>query len=262
METFRELNAVYTIALRDITKFLRDIPRLVISLIFPLVFIGILGTSMSANLSKGAGYNLLLFTFVGVMAQTLFQSTASGIMSLIEDRQNDFAQELFVTPVSRVSILIGKIFGESLVSYLQVLGIIIIGLILGIPMTLSQILLTLLAGIIIALFGGSFGVMILGNFLEQKTANQFFPFIMFPQIFLSGVFSPIKELPWYLSIASRVSPMTYAIDFIRNIYYFNNPDKNLVVLFSLKTDLLIITCLTLAFLTIGTIVFINKQRKI
>ena len=262
MEIFKELNAIYTVAIRDITKYLRDGSRLVISLIFPLIFIGVLGTSLSANLSESAGYNLLLFTFVGVMAQTLFQSTAMGIMSLIEDRQNDFAQELFVTPVSRVSILIGKIFGESLVSYLQVLGIILIGFIIGIPMSFTQIITTLIAGLVIALFGGSFGVMVLGNFLDQKTASQFFPFIMFPQMFLSGIFNPIKNLPWYLSIASKISPMTYAIDLIRNVFYFNSPVKDQVVLFTLEFDLFIILLLTLIFLSVGTIIFIKKQRNL
>src|SRR3989344_6578730 len=112
----RELNAIVAIAARDITKLLRDRMRLVFSLLFPLIFIGILGASLQANLGTNLGYNLLTFTFIGVIAQTLFQSTASGLISLVTDRDSDFAQELFVAPISRYTILTGKILGESLVS--------------------------------------------------------------------------------------------------------------------------------------------------
>ena len=39
----KQLNAVSTIALRDLTKLLRDKPRMIASLIFPIIFIGVLG---------------------------------------------------------------------------------------------------------------------------------------------------------------------------------------------------------------------------
>ncbi len=37
--------------------------------------------------------------FTGVLAASLFQSAAAGMISIAEDRENDFARELFVTPV-------------------------------------------------------------------------------------------------------------------------------------------------------------------
>ena len=37
-------------------------------------------------------------------------------MSLIEDRENDFTQELFIAPISRYAIVFGKILGEALVA--------------------------------------------------------------------------------------------------------------------------------------------------
>ncbi len=78
----RELNAFAIIAHRDLLKLLRDRTRLVTSLIFPMIFIGILGGTFQANLGSELGYNFLTFTFTGVLAQTLFQSTAIGIVSL------------------------------------------------------------------------------------------------------------------------------------------------------------------------------------
>lgn len=84
------LNALLVIAIRDLTKLLRDKGRIMASLIFPLVFVGVLGNSLNSNLSSDVGYSFLTFVYIGVIGQNLFQSTASGIISLIEDRENDF----------------------------------------------------------------------------------------------------------------------------------------------------------------------------
>src|SRR2546430_1411948 len=100
-----ELNAITAIAYRDFMKFVRDPSRIVATFVFPLLFIFVLGTSMQASFGRGIGYNLLAVTFTGVFAQTLFQSTATGVISLVEDRANDFSQEIFVSPISRYSII-------------------------------------------------------------------------------------------------------------------------------------------------------------
>lgn len=257
----KQLNAVCTIAFRDFTKFRRDRGRIVATFIFPFVFIGILGGSLQANLSSNVGYNFLTFVFIGVIAQTLFQSTASGLISLIEDRENDFSQEIFVSPISRYTIIIGKIVGESLVAMVQAIGIIIFGFILQIPITPWQLLLFIPAFIIICLFGGAFGVMVLSNLRSQRAANQIFPFIMLPQFFVSGVFSPITELPLPLFILSRIAPMTYAVDLMRNIYYYGTPEYSKVVLYPIHVDLLIIGVLFFIFLGVGTYLFMANERN-
>ncbi len=102
-----------------------------------MVFVGILGSSLQSNLPPDIGYNFLVFTFTGVLAQTLFQSTATGIISLIEDRDNDFSQEIFVSPISRYSIVLGKILGESTVAFIQAVGIVLFGLLLSIPINFA-----------------------------------------------------------------------------------------------------------------------------
>jgi ABC-2 type transport system permease protein len=257
----REINGILTIAYRDFTKFLRDRPRIIVTFIFPIIFIGILGSSLQANIGTAIGYNFLLFTFTGVLAQTLFQSTASGIISLIEDRENDFSQEIFVSPISRYSIIFGKILGESLVAFMQVLGIIVFGLLFRIPISFPQLLGLIPAGLIVCLFGGAFGVMVLANLKNQRTANQLFPFLIFPQFFLAGVFSPIKNLPPYLYILSRIAPMTYAVDFMRSLYYQGSPEYSKIVLHSPLVNFVVITGYFLVFITVGTYLFIKNERN-
>ena len=60
---WREANAIFAIAYRDFLKLLRDPARIVSSFVFPMIFIGILGNSLQANLGNAAGYNILVFTF-------------------------------------------------------------------------------------------------------------------------------------------------------------------------------------------------------
>ena len=257
----KEINAILAIAFRDLSKFLRDRGRIIATFIFPLVFIGVLGGSLQSNIGKSVGYNFLTFTFVGVLGQTLFQSTASGIISLIEDRENDFSQEIFVSPISRYSIILGKILGESMVAFMQVLGILFFGFIIGIPISLGQLVSLIPVGLAVCLFGGAFGVLVMANLNSQRLANQIFPFIIFPQFFLAGVFNPIKELPPYLYIFSRIAPMTYAVDFVRGIFYQGMPEYHKVVLYNPFIDFVVMSGMFLLFITIGTFLFVKNERN-
>ncbi len=257
----KEVNAVLTIAFRDVTKFLRDKPRILFTFIFPFLFVGILGSSLQSNLGPEIGYNFLTFVFTGVIGQALFQSTASGIISLIEDRTNDFSQEIFVSPISRYTIIIGKILGESIVSFSQVIGIIIFGFIVGAQITPAQLVGLIPVSLVACLLGGAFGVLVLANLSSERSANQVFPFIMFPQFFLAGVFNPIKKLPLILDILSRISPMRYAVDFVRGIYYWGRPEYGKVVLLDPLINLAIISLMFLVFLSVGTYLFVKNERN-
>jgi ABC-2 type transport system permease protein len=225
------------------------------------VFIAALGGSLNANLEKEVGYNFLTFIFIGVLAQTLFQSTASGVISLIEDRENDFSQEIFVSPISRYSIIIGKILGESMVAMVQIVAIFLVGLLIRVPLDLPKLLLLVPFCLVVCLFGGGFGVLVLSNLNSQRSANQIFPFIMFPQFFLAGVFSPIKNLPFYLLVLSRISPMTYAVDLLRSLYYSGTDYYDKVVLYNYGYNLAIIAVLTVIFIVFGTYFFIKNEKN-
>jgi ABC-2 type transport system permease protein len=256
-----EINAVLTIAYRDVMKFLRDKPRIVATFIFPFIFIGVLGGSLQANLGEEAGYNFLTFAFTGVIGQTLFQSVAAGIISLIEDKENDFSREIFVAPISRYTIILGKILGESLVASLQVFGIILFGVVMGIQFSFGQIVNILPAWLLVCLLGGGFGVVVMSSLSSQRSANQIFPFLIFPQFFLAGVFTPIKNLPWYLLALSRIAPMTYAVDLIRWMFYGGTAEFSKVVLFPLWVDVGMALGLSFVFITTGTYLFVRNERN-
>jgi len=254
-------NAIVALSYRDLMKFFRDPVRMVSTLIFPLIFIAILGGSFQASFGDELGYSFLVFTFTGVLAQTMFQSAAIGLVSLIEDRENDYSQEIFVSPISRYAIIFGKIFGESLVAMAQGIAIIAFAVILSIPMSLQQFLLLGPTALIVSIYGGAFGVIIMANLNSQRAANQVFPFIMLPQFFLAGVFAPINNLPWFLNILSILSPMRYAVDLVRGVYYLGTPQYSKVVLLPPSVNLMIIIITFGIFIFFGTFVFVRKEKN-
>jgi len=265
----REFNAILTIAFRDFIKLLRDKPRIISSFIFPLIFIGALGGSFEASFGGKVDFNFLTFVFTGVFAQTLFQSTTSGVIFLIQDRENDFSQEIFVSPISRYSIILGKILGETLVSYVQILTVLIFGFIVGVPMTIPDVIILLTAGLAACLLGGAFGVMVLANMGNIRSATQIFPFLIFPQFFLAGIFNPIKDITWsspiitnkILFVLSRIAPMTYVVDFVRGAYYWGKADYDQVVLYHPLVNLTIISILFVVMLSVGTFLFARSERN-
>lgn len=256
-----ELQSVIALGFRDVLKFLRDPRRIVATFIFPIIFIGVLGGSLQANLGEDIGFDFGLFTFIGVLAQTLFQSTAAGIISLTEDRENDFAQEVFVSPISRYSIIVGKIVGESVVAFLQTIGIVLFGVVSGIPIDFLRFLPLLILVPLICLFGGAFGVFVVSQLGGTRSAREIFPFVIFPQFFLAGVFNPIVHLPLPLNIFSYLAPMRYAVDLMRGMYYAGDPASDKIVALNPWLNLLIVLVLTVLFIVIGTWVFVRKETN-
>lgn len=256
-----ELHAIAAIAYRDLLKFVRDRARLVGSFIFPFLLMVLLGPSMQMNLGSASGFNYIGFTFTGVLGMTAFQSTAQGIASLLEDRQNDFAQELFVSPVSRYTIVFGKILGETIVALAQLVPLVLLAFLLRVPITGTQLAEMAPVALLSCLLGGAFGLLALSLFTTQQAANQIFNFLMFPQFFLAGVFTPIRVLPWYLEILSLMSPMRYVIDLFRGVLYLGRPEYSKVVLFNPGLNLLIIAVMFAVFLIVGALLFERRETN-
>src|SRR5918911_645987 len=153
-----ELSAIAAIATRDFVKFLRDRSRLVLAVLVPFLLLFLLGSTVQLNLGRAAGFNFIAFTFTGVLGLTIFQSSVQGLASLLDDRQNDFAQELFVAPVSRYAIICGKILGETMVALEQTIPLVAFALVLRVPITPEQLALLVPVALVSCLLGGSFGL--------------------------------------------------------------------------------------------------------
>jgi ABC-2 type transport system permease protein len=256
-----ELSAVAVIAHRDFIKLLRDRLRLFSELAFPLVLVLLLGPALQSGFGAPGGLDLTSFVFSGVLAQTIWQSSVLGLVSLIADREEDFSQEIFVSPVSRYAIVAGKIIGEALVALPTGLGIIVVGLLIGVPLSPLVLLAIVPVSLAIAIFGGAFGLLIMANMSSQRTANQIFPFVLLPQFFLAGVFNPIHDLPLPLAILSALSPLRYAVELMRNVVYGLQPGVAAPDMTPAPINAAVMAVLFVAFLAAGTVLFVRAERN-
>lgn len=256
----KEINAAITIAYRDIIKFFRDRTRLVFVMIFPVIFIGIIGGMFQQNLGQNIKYNYQYYVFIGIIVQSLFSTSVNGLVSLVRDREEDFTQEMFVAPISRFTIIMGKIIGSGVISILSILGIVIYGLILGLPITLSDVILLSPVFLVSVLLGGAFGLLIIGNVSSQQTVNLIFPFVMFPQMFVSGVITPINHSGIILTVLSHIAPLTYLVDLSHGVMATYREEYSGLIIYSPATNFMIISGLFIAFVLIGTFAFARKEK--
>lgn len=251
---------VLILAQRDLLKFIRDRGRIAATFVFPIIFIGVFGVTLDSGLGRvNLGFNYIDYVFSGILLQTIFQSSFSGIVSLIADREKDFAMSIFVSPVSRYAIVLGKIIGESLVSMCQVVGIMIFGKIIGVSFPTHMVWGTLLICTLASLVGASFGILVASRIETEQNANRVFPFLIFPLIFLSGAFTPVNNLPFVLNVLKILNPIYYGVDLLRNYLFTGSPSYSKVVSNSWSYDLGIFIALGVLFFFIGTYLFTQKE---
>ena len=159
---FRELNAVITIAARDITLVFKNPGILIMSVAMPVVMMGMLGGSLSQNMAGGLQFNFGQFMLVGMLINMLFMMTTMNMTSLVDDHETDFTQEMLVSPVSRYSIVVGKIFGSSFASIIGMTGTLIVGLFMGITLGVGQLLMILVLAPLMCLSAGALAMLIIG----------------------------------------------------------------------------------------------------
>lgn len=264
-----EMGKALMLANRDVMKLLRDKPRLVISLFFPVMFMIVFGVTLDSGLGELAGGSaellpekfFLNYVFAGILAQSIFQTSFAGIVSLVSDREEDFSMSIFVAPISRVSIVLGKIMGESIVAFIQVFGIIICGYLLGITISPANVLAVLPFGLLFALTGGCMGILVASRIEGKENAQRTFPLLILPLTFLSGAFTPVTNLPIWLDTIKNLNPMYYAVDLSRNIIF--SGESKLIQDFTINNsfifDLVILIALGIAFFGIGTFLFTRKE---
>ena len=126
-----ELRGFYTLWLREVKRYLRDRVRIVSSFVQPLLWLVVFGVGIGASLRGGVpGLNYQQLIFPGIIGQTLlFTSMFMGI-SVIWDKEFGFMKEILVAPISRFSIFLGKMVGDSTDALIQGTIVILLGLVL------------------------------------------------------------------------------------------------------------------------------------
>jgi ABC-2 type transport system permease protein len=257
----REIGAVFAIAAREITLFFKSPGMIIMSLAMPAVMMGMIGGNMMENMSGGLEFSLGTFMLVGMLVNMLFMTTTMGMSSLVDDHETDFNQEMMVSPVSRYSIVTGKILGISFSAIVSMVGTVIVGLIMGITLSVGQLLLILALSPLICLAAGAFAMIIIGAIKSKKAANMAVTFITMPQMFLSGAIIPINNSSGALLALNRIMPMTYCLDLVRAIVYAGTAEYESVVMFNPAINFAAIVGLTVLCLIIGTFFFARSGKN-
>jgi len=260
-KVFREINSVVTVMAREITVFLKSPASLVMSLAMPVIMMGMIGGNLMQNMTGGLGFQFGSFMLVGMLINMLFMMATMGMTSLVDDHETDFNQEMLVSPVSRYSLVIGKIFGASFAAIISMVGTLIVGLVMGITLPAGKLLLILALSPLMCLSGGALAMIIIGLIKNKKTANFAVMLITMPQMFLSGAIIPIQNSHGALMVLSRVMPMTYCLDLARAVVYAGSPDYKSVVMFNPALNFAAIVTLTAVCLVIGTFFYARSEKN-
>jgi ABC-2 type transport system permease protein len=259
---FKELNAVVTIAARDLTHFFNSPAQLAIALVMPIIFLGLMGGSLSQNLGGNLPYNFLQFVLLGMVVITLYQGAMTGVVSLMEDRKSSFTQEIFVAPISRYSIIIGKAVGATITSLISLVGTFAVALFMHIPLTWADFGHIMMVAPFVALSGAALGIFFISLVTDPDTADRGSFLLIFPQTFLAGAIIPVIASTGILKFLADILPMTYLVDLIRGVFYQGKPEFHHVVLHSIGFNIAVTAAFFVVFIVVGTILFTRKERDL
>src|SRR6516165_6511674 len=104
-----ELEAVWALVWRDLKRFGRDRSQVLGSLARPVVWLLFMGKGMRASVGAVGGLDYQHFIFAGSIAMTVLFGGMFQSITIIWDREFGFLKEVLVAPISRVTIVVGKI---------------------------------------------------------------------------------------------------------------------------------------------------------
>lgn len=255
-----QLGSVAAIAERDVLKLLRDRPRLAVNLAFPLFLVAGLGSLLQPTVGVATGLNAVTLAFTGVLAATLFQSSAAGMISIVGDRETDFARVLFVTPVSRATLLAGKVCGECLVALTQAGCVLAFAAIIGVSMPAGRLLVLIPVCVAVCVAGAAFGLATVALLPSQRSAMDVFQFLIIPQYVLAGVLVPLRDAASWLNVVSLLMPLRYAVDLTRSAYYAGTAGYREAVIASPAVDAVVTVVLAASLLATGGVLFGYRER--
>ncbi|MDH5374211.1 MAG: ABC transporter permease [Candidatus Bathyarchaeota archaeon] len=160
------------------------------------------------------------FDFIapGLMAMTVMMSVMTGLPAAIShEREVGTLDGMMVAPINRLAIIVGKTLAQTARGILQ--GIIILALAVALfGVTIHGNILLIFALLFLGVFSFvGLGVVVTSFAKDQETAMMVMMTLMFPMMFLSGVFFPIQQMPWYMQGISKFLPLTYVSTALRKV---------------------------------------------
>ncbi len=228
------LHGLWALTNRELKKWYKVPVLLLMSLIQPVIWLGLFGKAMNfTSLFSGAQFNIpginvaqilqntfgtadyFSFLAVGMLSFVcLFTAMFSG-MSILWDRRLGFLDKDLSTPVSRGTIIMGKVLSSVVRSLAQAAVVMVIAIPLG--MDLSHLTAVGILGTFGAMFLMTLGFSALFLTLALRSTDwqsqmAIMNLLNLPLLFGSNALFPSKFMPDWLQVFVKVNPISYATD--------------------------------------------------
>jgi ABC-2 type transport system permease protein len=257
-----ELRAAYAIWLRELIRFVSERARILGALGQPLIYLAIMGTGFGATFRSAAvprGFSYLEFMYPGVLGMTVLFTAIFSAISIIWDREFGFLKEILVAPVARGSIVAGKVAGGATVATLQGVVLLILAPLVGVHLGLVQIAGIALVMLLVAASLTSFGLVIASRMQTMEGFQVVMNFLVLPLWLLSGAFFPLRGLPLWMTVLTRIDPLTYAVDALRGMVYAGSPLAQALVAHPYRFNLAVVVLFLAVMLTAAIVTFKSRE---
>jgi ABC-2 type transport system permease protein len=230
----QDLRAIGIVWRRELIRFRSDRLRAITALVQPVLFLFVLGTGLSSLASHGlpSGIDFKTFIYPGVLSMSVLFTAIFSAASIVWDREFGFLREMLVAPVSRSAIVIGKCLGGATVATFQ--GIVILALAGFAHVPYDPVLFLILIGelLLLSFTLTAFGVMMAARIKQIQAFMALTQMLVMPLFFLSGALYPLNGLPAWLTVLTRLDPLTYIVDPMRQAVFshLNLPPETMAVL--------------------------------
>lgn len=252
-----ELNIVYTIWLREMKRFFRAKPRIIGNIAMPLIWFAIMGVGLNSSFNiPDSRFTYLNFMTPGIIGMSLLFNSIFAAISIIWEKQFGFLKEILISPISRSSIVLGKVLGSATIALISSLIFLAIAIIFkGVPissLTVVSMAQVLSFMILVAFSFFSIGMIIASKLNNMEGFQVIMSLMVMPLFFLSGAFFPIENAPNWMQVISHVDPLMYGVDGLRGALLG-------VAQNSFLMNISVLIVFSLVMMTIATFVFRKIQ---
>lgn len=256
------IKSIIAIWHREIIRYVRDKTRIISTFFQPLMFLLIFGAGLQQTLSRGNfGVDFMQFMYPGIIAMNVMGIAFFSTVSTVWDREFGFLKEILVAPVSRTAIVIGKILGATTVASTQALILLAIAPFIGIAIHFSIVVELFFFMILLSFSISGMGLLIASLMKTTETFGIVMQLLIFPMFFLSGAFFPLTAVPGWMTFVSRINPLTYGVDAMRQIILDPQISKDIIsrlVLYPIHLDALFLLIFSVIMIFMAGLAF-NKR---
>jgi ABC-2 type transport system permease protein len=201
------MRAIKAILTRNITKFTRDKLRLFFTLLMAGFFLFIFSFVM-----KSVPHMIdqpMNYLISGIIIMTVFQTALNNSLNVLEDISSGFMKEILVAPIPRWQIAIGQIISAAVVAVFQGFMIIVMGLFLGLKLTIVHLMVMTGVMLLVGLIFSAMGIYLATLVKNSTTFQIMISVLVMPLVFLSGAYIPTTVIPNLLRPVVYLNPLTY-----------------------------------------------------